>query len=134
MSACVADTHALIWYVLNAPELSANARVAMESAALAGDAVYVPTITLIEIIYLIEKGRFQQTLLTRILSALADPTRELKPAVLDENIVRALQQIPRAVVPDMPDRIIAATAFYLNLPLVTRDPQIKNVGSLQIIW
>ncbi|MEK0181377.1 hypothetical protein [Microcoleus anatoxicus] len=31
----------------------------------------------------------------------------------------AIAQIPRNVVPDMPDRIITATAFYLNLPLVS---------------
>ena len=31
--------------------------------------------------------------------------------------------VPRDVVPDMPDRIIAATALYLGLPLVTRDSE-----------
>ncbi len=37
-------------------------------------------------------------------------------------------------VPDMPDRIIAATALHLNLPLLSRDGQIAQVPSLTVIW
>ncbi|MGH9751499.1 MAG: type II toxin-antitoxin system VapC family toxin, partial [Blastocatellia bacterium] len=91
------------------------------------------SISLVEIIYLIEKGRFPQALLQRIVGALNDPRRELKPALLDENVAQAVQQIPRQVVPDMPDRIIAATALHLNLPLVTADHKIQAAG-IQTIW
>jgi len=37
------------------------------------------------------------------------------------------------IVPDMPDRIIAATALHLDLPLVTRDRAIQAAG-LKAIW
>lgn len=37
----------------------------------------------------------------------------------------ALTQVPRDIVPDMPDRIIAGTALHLGLPLVTRDELIR---------
>jgi PIN domain nuclease of toxin-antitoxin system len=133
MSACVADTHALIWYVLNDPRLSPAAQSAMRNAAAAGDSVFVPSISLVEIIYLIEKGRFPQALLQRIIGALGDPRRELKSVSLDENIAQVVQQIPRQVVPDMPDRIVAATALHLNLPLVTADHHIQAAG-IQTIW
>jgi predicted nucleic acid-binding protein len=33
----------------------------------------------------------------------------------------------------MPDRIIAATAFHLGLPLVTRDAQIRS-ANITTIW
>ena len=36
---------------------------------------------------------------------------------LDYNVASALRSIPRDIVPDMPDRIIAATALHLGLPL-----------------
>src|SRR5690242_21534268 len=121
MSACVVDTHTLIWYVLNDPRLSSAAKTAILNTAAAGDSAFVPSISLVEIIYLIEKGRFPQALLQRIFSLLDDPLRELKSVSLDENIAQALQQIPRHIVPDMPDRIIAATALHMNLPLVTAD-------------
>ena len=39
-----------------------------------------------------------------------------------------------AIVPEMPDRIIAATAQSLGLPLVTRDCRIQNLSALVTIW
>jgi PIN domain nuclease of toxin-antitoxin system len=133
MSACVIDTHTLIWFVLSDPRLSAGAKDAMLRAAATGETVLVPSISLVEIVYLIEKGRFSSSLLSRIVAILDDPLRELKPILLDENIARTVQRIPRHVVPDMPDRIIAATALHLNLPLVTADQQIQASG-IQTIW
>jgi predicted nucleic acid-binding protein len=44
-----------------------------------------------------------------------------------------LKEIARAAVPDMPDRIIAATAHHLGLPVVTRDRKIL-ASSVQTIW
>ena len=133
MSACVADTHAVIWYLLNDPRLSPDALAAMQNAAAAGDGVFVSAITLVEIIYLIEKGRFPQSLLTGVITALNDSASELTTAILDDEIAQTMQQIPRAIVPDMPDRIIAATALHLNLPLVTADHKIQASG-IQTIW
>ena len=52
---------------------------------------------------------------------------------LDFDVAIALQQIPSIAVPDMPDRINAATALHLNLPLVTRDRKIQ-AASISTIW
>lgn len=133
MSACVADTHTLIWYVLGDSRLSPTAHATLLKTAATGDSVFVPSVSLVEIVYLIEKGRFPQALLQRIISLLNDPLQELKPISLDENIAQTLQQIPRHIVPDMPDRIIAATALHLNLPLVTADHKIRASG-IQTVW
>jgi PIN domain nuclease of toxin-antitoxin system len=133
MSACVADTHALIWYLLQDPRLSPMALATMQNAAVAGDAVFVPSISLVEIVYLIEKGRFPATLLPRVVNALNNPLRELETVSLTEAIAQTVRQIPRNIVPDMPDRIIAATALHLNLPLVTADHKIQ-AAAIQTIW
>jgi predicted nucleic acid-binding protein len=53
---------------------------------------------------------------------------------LDLAIAQTLRQVPRDIVPEMPDRIIAATAQYLNLPLVTRDLRIQALTTIQTIW
>jgi PIN domain nuclease of toxin-antitoxin system len=45
MAAVVADTHAAVWYLLNAKSLSFNAQRAMDEAVAAGDAVYVSSIS-----------------------------------------------------------------------------------------
>ena len=55
-------------------------------------------------------------------------------AALGLAVIDGLRQIPRAVVPDMPDRIIAATALGMNLPLVSTDSKISGLEALEVIW
>ena len=45
----------------------------------------------------------------------------------------SIQKVSRDIIPDMPDRIIAATALHLDLPLVTRDQKIQAAG-ITTIW
>jgi len=44
-----------------------------------------------------------------------------------------LRSIPRPILPDMPDRMIAATARCLGVTLVSRDRRIQNSG-VPTIW
>ena len=44
-----------------------------------------------------------------------------------------MQTVPRDQVPDMPDRMIAATARLYAVPLISRDRKIRLSG-LQTIW
>ncbi len=60
-----------------------------------------------------------------------DTVFELIP--VDFKVALALQEISRASIPDMPDRIIAATAMALDVPLITRDHKIR-VSTVQTIW
>jgi predicted nucleic acid-binding protein len=53
--------------------------------------------------------------------------------VVDRDVVNALSTITRGEVPDMPDRIIAATAVHLGVPLISRDRKIQ-ASSVQTIW
>jgi predicted nucleic acid-binding protein len=48
-------------------------------------------------------------------------------------VADALARIPRDQVPDLPDRVIAAAALALGLPLVTRDAKIRS-SAIQTIW
>ena len=131
---CVTDTHALIWYLYAMPELSADAKNFMDNVAASGGYIFVPTISFVEITYLAEKGRLGANVLPRINSAIQTPNNVLKPIELTHQITLSLAQIPRLTVPDMPDRIIAATALHLNLPLVTKDHKIQKLQSIQTIW
>lgn len=131
---CVADTHALIWYLSATPELSANAKNFMDNAAASGGFNFVPTISLVEITYLIEKGRISANVLPRINAMIQTPNSVLKPIELSHQSSMTLSQIPRATVPEMPDRIFAATAFYLNLPLITKDHKIQALQNINTIW
>ena len=101
---------------------------------MAGSPVYISAISLIEICYLIEKRRIASDLLQRILAVLNEPDPSLIVVPIDLAISIAVQNIDRDTVPDMPDRIIAATALHLNLPLVTRDRKIQASHSVITIW
>jgi len=133
MSGLVVDTHALIWYLTASPRLSGSALTRIENTIAAGDVVYVPAICLVEITYLIEKGRLPTVTAERIAERLSQPDSGLVVAPLDRDVAEHVAKIPRAQIPDMPDRIIAATASLLGLPLVTKDGRIRS-GTLATIW
>jgi PIN domain nuclease of toxin-antitoxin system len=133
MKAVVADTHSAIWYIADSPKLSTVAAQAMDEATDVGEPIYVSAITLIEMAYLIEKGRLPEQDLIDLLGELKNSASNFELIPIDLAITQTLRLIPRSDVPDMPDRIIAATALYLNLPLVTRDHKIR-AARLTTIW
>ncbi|WP_016949655.1 type II toxin-antitoxin system VapC family toxin [Anabaena sp. PCC 7108] len=129
MRAIVLDTHAIIWYFLKSPKLSNAALTAIDQA----DSIYIPSISIIEIIYLQEKGKIPETALQRLIEILGNSNTGWSVIALNLEVAQTITQIPRNIVPEMADRIITATAFYLNLPLVTCDSKI-NLFNIQIIW
>lgn len=137
--ALVLDTHAAIWYLSGSSELSLTARAAIETEERNGGNVFISAISLVEVIYLAEKGRLPLLALQRLQVALEDPAGSMVVAPLDAAVAEAVQKIPRETVPDMPDRIIAATAAHLDAELVTRDRRLHMAGILQsagirIVW
>lgn len=133
MSAIVTDTHALLWHLNGHPKLSPAARLAMETAEAAGAPIYVPSIVVVELRYLVEKGTITEADYGTVITTPKAPTTATTVAPLDMDAADALSLIPRAIVPDMPDRIFAATALYLGLPLVTRDARIR-ASNMTVIW
>ncbi|HVQ38613.1 MAG TPA: PIN domain-containing protein [Pyrinomonadaceae bacterium] len=134
MSSIVSDTHALIWFLANSPRLSRTAGLAFEETQTAGDLIYVPSIVIVELRYLVEKRTFSEADYQTILAAVTNPATALTIAPLDLAVANALAQIPRKVVSDMPDRIIAATALSLSLPLVTRDAELRQLTNITTVW
>jgi PIN domain nuclease of toxin-antitoxin system len=134
MTAVVADTHTIIWYLRETSRLSDNATIALDTATQTGNLIYIAAISFVEIIYLIERGRIPVKLFDQLISTLNQPDSALEIAPLDQTVAIALRNIDRTTVPEMPDRIIAATALSLNLPLVTRDLRIQQLTTIQTIW
>jgi PIN domain nuclease of toxin-antitoxin system len=133
MSAVVADTHAVLWMLLDSPRLSTGARSALQDTVQSGSSIYMAAISLVEIVYLVDKSRLPINALQKLQAALNDPAFGLEVIPLDRDIAEAVAQIPLTMVPDMPDRIIAATALFLKLPLVTRDHKIQ-AAEIETIW
>lgn len=133
MPGLVADTHSAIWFLNNDPELSAAAAAAMDRSIQRGEWIYVATISLVEVTYLVEKGRVPQAAYDALRTALTQPRFGYSLVPLDLAVADAVRKIPRADVPDLPDRVIAATALAMGLPLVTRDRRIRS-ASIDTIW
>ena len=133
MIAVVIDTHAVIWYLSSDPRLSKTAQAEIDTTARRGKQVAVSTISIVEMTYLVEKGRIPSSALAQLLSAMSDPSSVLVAADMTIGIAQALSRVDRSHVPDMPDRIIAATAVHLGVPIISRDSQI-TASSVQTIW
>ena len=133
MPAVVVDTHTIVWYLSNDPRLSAKAIAALDQATLEGDPIHVPSVCLVELTYLVEKGRLPHAARERLIFALDDPTAPFRLAPLDTSVAEALELVSRNEVPDLPDRIISATAVALRVPLVSRDGKIR-ASQIETIW
>lgn len=129
----VADTHAAVWHLFDDQRLSAADRAFIDEAAAAGSRIAVSTISLAEIVYLVEKGRLPANAYAELKDALDDPDHVMKAAPCTTEIVDEMRSVPRAEVPDMPDRIVAATAIYFNVPVISRDRRIQATA-LRTVW
>ncbi|MDX2254117.1 MAG: type II toxin-antitoxin system VapC family toxin [Pseudanabaenaceae cyanobacterium bins.39] len=134
MSAVVADTHTIIWYLRSPEKLSTNAVTSLDNALNNGESIFISAISLVEMNYLVEKNRIPTSSLEQLLQLIDDPLVNLCVVPLDTPVAKAFTQIPREIVPEMGDRIIAATTLYLDLSLVTKDHKIRNLSNIQTIW
>lgn len=134
MLVAVADTHAVIWNLFNDNRLSPKVRAFFEEAAGAGDQIGISTITLVEVVYLAEKGRVSIEAFRRLMTVLENSPSALIEIPFDRVIVQALIQVPRDRVPELPDRVIVATARHAGVPLITRDAEIHQAGIVPVIW
>ncbi len=133
MIAAVADTHTVIWWLFDSSRLSGRAAQFIRSAAGNGDKIAISSITLIEVVYLIEKHRIPLETLTAMAQLIQTATGIFEELPVSLSIARTLNRVDAAKVPDMPDRIIAATALYLDVPVISKDSKIQMSG-LTTIW
>lgn len=133
MADVVIDTHIVIWYFADPTQFSQLAEKTIDIAELNGT-IFISSITLVELIYLTEKGRIPPDILVELRKVLDDSTTAFQLIELTREISDGIEEIPRQTVPEMPDRIIAATALHLNLPLITKDHKIQALQNIQTIW
>jgi PIN domain nuclease of toxin-antitoxin system len=122
-----------VWYVFDDRRLSTRANAFIDRAVSEGEGIAVSAISLAEIVYLVEKGRVPASTYDEVNRVLADPTSVLVEAPLTIKVVEAMRLVPRDAVPDMPDRIIAATAIYLGVPVISRDGMIR-ASTVETVW
>lgn len=129
----VSDAHGLLWYALGRRrKLGSRARRLFERADSGRAVVYVPTIALVEISEARHRGVIQ---LEGGLGAWAEKlfaSPHFIPVDLSVEIVLKAEEL--YAIPERGDRLIAATAAVLELPLMTRDPEIANAANVEVVW
>jgi len=115
------------------PRLSSTARVFIDSAADAGNSIGLSPISLAEMLYLTEKNRRPALAYEALTAALANTMYVIEEVPFNSGVVEAMRQVSRTEIPDMPDRIVAATAIFLNVPVISRDRRIRT-SAVKTIW
>ena len=129
----VIDTHTAVWYLNADARLSDRAKRFIDEAGRRGVPVLISSISLVEVVYLCEKGRIPPESLTRLEEALHLQDTTLRVADLTMAVALAVGRVIRDEVPDMPDRIIAGTALYFGVPVISRDRKIQT-SAVETIW
>lgn len=133
MIVAIADTHTAIWYLFSDPRLGKAAFAFIDDTTAKGDYIGVSAITIAEMVYLIEKGRIPENALNDLRAATTDPKAVLRHVPLDEAIAMKMTEIFRQDLPDLPNRVIAATALFFSVPVLSRDARIRS-SNIQTIW
>ena len=80
-----------------------------------------------------ERNRIPPEQFSQLMNALDSADSVLMEVALSPTIVRTLTKVNWSQVPDMPDRIITATALHLGVPVSSRDYKIQ-ASTVKTIW
>jgi predicted nucleic acid-binding protein len=128
MSSYVTDTQGLVKFMMGKKVINDAAHQAYLSADKGEATIIIPAVTLMEVMYLFEKNRIQIGLL-QTEDLMESQNYQFEPLTLE--ILKEASQIDD--IPELHDRLIAATAKYLDLPLITNDPVIAKSKFVQIL-
>jgi predicted nucleic acid-binding protein len=125
----VTDTMALILHLENRKS-SQSVNQIFDSADSGKTTIYIPAIVFAEIMYLAEKQRISLNL--HEVEKHLNNFQTYKEVPLSFEIIQNAQQITD--IPELHDRLIASTARFLNLELITNDPKIENSQCVNTVW
>jgi PIN domain nuclease of toxin-antitoxin system len=133
MTLAVADTHALLWYLQNKRgKLGSSSRRFFDRVDAGTASVFVPATVMVEIC---ESARSGEVSLPGGFSAWGEAlfaSGFFHSVDLTWSIVRRSEEL--FAIPERGDRLIAATASELGVPLITRDPEIASAAGVEILW
>lgn len=129
MTHFVIDTHVWVWAIYQPEKVRAAAQEAIANA----DRVTIPTVCIYEIGQKVRLGKWDGMSPGRLDDLLVDAEDRFELRELDIDIARRASLMGWAH-RDPFDRIIAATALELAVPLVSRDPTFDGCHGLTRVW
>lgn len=130
MKQYVTDTTGLIRHLARSKKQGRNAKEIFENVDKGNCVVFIPAMVLMEILYLSEKNRISTTL-PDVTNLIQGSTNYLIYPITGE-VVQKAKGITD--IPELHDRIIAATAAILGLDLISKDGVIGKSAFLKTIW
>ncbi len=123
------DTVALVRHFTGNPNIGRQAKTVFREIETNEDTIIVSVVSLMEILYLSEKGRINVDLsntLERIRSSSIYEIMNLTPDIL--LVAKTVEFY------ELHDRLILATAKYLDIPVISSDRQFTEIADIRIIW
>ncbi len=106
----------------------------MDAVTSVDQPLLISAVTMVEIVYLAEKGTLSRQDLDALFRLLAETESGFEVAAVDDAVARRLVEIPRDAVADPFDRMIAATALARGTPLITRDRRPAQLSEPETLW
>lgn len=132
MKRYVSDTQCLLWYMTQDQRLPKIARTAFQRSKEGTTQILVPSIVLVEAVFLAERQRVPRPILSQLMALSEAPGAGICVVPLDLAVARTVGDFDPSAVPELAGRIIAATAHALNLSLLTTDPAIEASGLVKV--
>lgn len=119
MSSYVTDTQALVKFMMGKKVINDASHNVFQAADQGEATIIIPAVVMMEILYLFEKNRIPVGLL-RSEELMESDNYQFEPLSLE--IIKSASAITD--IPELHDRLIAATARHFDLPIITNDPDI----------
>ena len=126
----VSDTHALLWWFIDSPKISSRAAEIFKKCERGENVIFIPSIVLAEALTIFEKKRVSfnfKTLFRNI-----DASENFMLIAFDYPILQEMMTLK--VIPEIHDKIIAATAKHLRVPIITKDKILQKSRLIKTIW
>ncbi len=123
------DTVGLVLH-LEKRRMGTDAQTILQQAEANEATIFIPAMVLAEIVYLAEKKRIGLTFKQTFAYLNTQPNFVESP--LDQDVIRTAHQIKD--IPELHDRLIAASARANAHPLLTNDSTIQNSAFVTTIW
>ncbi len=134
MKELVTDTHAFLWHLYLPSRLGPTAREAFAETDAGNGRIFIPALVVAEAIMVVQKNRLPGADLNELIAHLGAARHSDNYVLSDLQATMALYCHPFTVTPDIFDRLIVVEAIARGLPLISRDPVIRDSGLVSMVW
>ena len=129
MDKYVIDTQALIKFLNGIKVINENIDLILKKTDEGENIIIIPSVVMFEIGYLHEKKKIPISLVE--VEKIINNSINYVEEKLSINIIKSAFEITD--IPELHDKLIAGTARYLNLPLITNDPVILKSSFVECV-